>query len=174
KRKRFTRAFAQKRNDQKSDGNTNPENSLETPKTKFFENNSLEMELPPSDDELVEEKIQFEGREVETKNQIPEELLKTVLKYGTSLLHHLIEEDYANLPSGVISLKKTDSKPNQRSTERLNPGNNSISKWLLSLVRVEGDTLANFLRIYRVQLLFDLAFSIFKWFFYAYLGWFIP
>jgi hypothetical protein len=49
-----------------------------------------------------------------------------------------------------------------------------VLSWLSRLLGVEGKSLGEFLREYQVHVLYDLAFTFFKWIFFLYAGLLIP
>ncbi|CAG7683967.1 unnamed protein product [Allacma fusca] len=97
------------------------------------------------------------------------ELERCVNKLSKSLFQEAVNQNFVNTLrgiSGVDVLRKLFGG--------LISGVNYIMRWLLSLVRQEGVSLAEFLRGYRVSLTYELVYGIIRWLFFASLAFYYP
>lgn len=124
---------------------------------------------------------------------------ETMLKFATSALNRFISQwtkptshtsgpnfqqlssmdsyDYDFPPprnSRAVYLDNLDRQdgPNVGKPER--HAQRGVVDWLARLIGVQGKTLGEFLREYQVHVLYDLAFTFFKWIFFLYAGLLIP
>lgn len=117
--------------------------------------------------------------------------LKSIRNIAKSLMKHLVSS-MSSLPFNIEKLITSESQtvprnsraiyldnlgdrqdgPNHGKPER--EATRGVIDWLSRLIGVQGKTLGEFLREYQVHVLYDLAFTFFKWIFFLYAGLLIP
>ncbi|CAG7719374.1 unnamed protein product [Allacma fusca] len=109
------------------------------------------------------------------------ELRNSALRYGKYVLEQALSMDFRDLFNPLHSMGKSSyggAFYKKRSAEGANEEKphheNAFIRWAVSLFSVEGESLAEFLRVYRVHVLYDLVFYFFKWLFFAYVALLIP
>ncbi|CAL8126434.1 unnamed protein product [Orchesella dallaii] len=110
---------------------------------------------------------------------------QTVMNFATTVMNHFllqrsssssIDRTEKSIRNGRVAylenLGNRQDGPNVGKPER--EAERGVIDWLARLIGVQGKTLGEFLREYQVHVLYDLAFTFFKWIFFLYAGLLIP